>query len=92
MSIQLESAVKLAIAEIRGRLREQESISHFTFRIEAEGRLDGDVVLSFSLGEYGPEVRGSALDPVMQEFLRRYGWNAHNVPLCLPNAGVTDDE
>lgn len=85
---QLHAYLLEAIADIRAKLGEC-NVSHMRFDIEVSGRtLTGDLELTYNLGEsYGSNsVRGSRLEKVIEEFLRRHGWAARNAPLCLPNA------
>lgn len=55
--------------------------------IEAEGRLDGDLKVTFHVSEKWGDgvVKGNTLEDVFIEFLRRRGWNEQHQPLCLPN-------
>ncbi len=80
-----ETAVKAKIVELKTELGKCESIQHFIFQITAEGRVDGEVVLTFALGRYSEEVRGDSVSAVLEEYLRRNGWSARHAPLCLPN-------
>ena len=80
-----ETTVKTKIAELKTELGKCESIQHFTFQITAEGRVDGEVVLTFALGRYSEEVKGDSVNAVLEEYLRRNGWSARHAPLCLPN-------
>jgi len=83
-----ETIVKGQVADIKEQLRGTDSICRFEFTIKAEGRLDGEVSIHFGLGEYGTDVRGDSVSAVVQEFLRRHGWNERHAPLCLPNVSV----
>lgn len=38
------------------------------------------------------KVVGNSLDAVVEEFLRRHGWNAHHAPLQIPSHNFTSDE
>jgi hypothetical protein len=59
--------------------------SHFVLRLEASGRThDGTVEIKISLGKYGSEVEGDSVEAVVDEYLRRNGWNKRHAPLALP--------
>jgi len=59
----------------------------FCFTITASGQvLDGTLELKFKLGSntWGSEpVQGNSLDAVVNEFIRRKGWEAMHAPLQL---------
>lgn len=67
-------------------------LSRINIAIETEGRIDGDLKITFRVSEgYGENlVKGNTLEDVFLEFLRRKGWNGQHQPLCLPN--VDDGE
>jgi hypothetical protein len=87
-----EQQVKFRVLKLKEQLRLAEEISRFHLRITAEGRVDGEVRLTFSLGEYGDSVSGNDLNVVTEEFLRRHGWDLRHAPLCLPNAEQSVEE
>ena len=87
-----ESIVKAKVANIKAELAQVESIGHFEFSITAEGCVDGEVVVAFHLGKYSSEVRGDSVQAVLNEFLRRHGWNERHAPLCLPNVRQAHEE
>ncbi len=82
-TILLEEVARLK----RALLAKDESLSGFTLEITATGRLDGDVSVSFKLGDYYGlgSVSAGALASVAEEFLRRRGWQERHGALCLPN-------
>ena len=88
------------IAKLKDELaRADESLSGFDLTINATGRLDGDVEVSFTLGDYygGGSAKSGSLGAALAEFLRRRNWTARNAPLCLPNVSpassqAADDE
>lgn len=59
------------------------NISRLDFTLCIEGRPDGDLKISYGLGEYGSEVKGDFILAVLDEFLRRKGWSDRHNPLCL---------
>lgn len=87
------------IAKLKGELARDESLNGFDLTINAVGRLDGDVEISFTLGDYygGGSTKSGSLGAALAEFLRRRNWTARNAPLCLPNVSpassqAADDE
>lgn len=88
MAQTLEQAFAATVAQIKQQLSEA-NVSHFCFRLEAEGRPDGDIRLSVQIGQYAPEVTGRGTAEVLNEWLRRQGWNARNDPLELPDYSAT---
>jgi hypothetical protein len=80
----LEDAVIATAKEIREEL-DKLNVSRMDLSITIEGRVgDGDLEIKYGLGEWGADVKGGTLAPVVQEFLRRKGWNESHAPLCLP--------
>lgn len=63
-------------------------INSLDIRISVSGRVDGDLKITFEIGEpysdYG-YVKGNTIENVFDEMLRRRGWNERHRPLCLPN-------
>lgn len=91
-----ETRLLSELARVKEALRRDESLNRMTLLILAEGRMDGDLLVTFKLGEYSESVEGGRLDAVLAEFLRQRGWSARHAPLCLPNVSnapsVADDE
>jgi len=91
---ELENALVVAIKQIREDIAGLEDPpSYLNFNIEADGRvLDGDIEIKFTFdgGSYRSTTRGGNLGNVVDEYLRRYGWNKSNDALCLPK--VNNDE
>lgn len=82
----LHPAVVNAVIELRQRLADANIGSTFRLDIEVSGRIEGgDVKVTYRLGDtYGSNnPAGARLSPVVDEFLRRHGWNSANAPLCL---------
>jgi hypothetical protein len=90
----LQEALVEAVVAIREELSNLEDPpTYLNFEIECDGRvLDGDVEIKFSFngGNYTQATKGGNLSNVVGEFMRRYGWNKRNDPLCLPK--VENDE
>jgi len=70
---------------IRERVKLTENVNHIHFEIEVKGRPDSDLKIAYKLGEWSGQVEGNAVEPVLNEFLRRCGWDQSNKPLSLPN-------
>jgi hypothetical protein len=82
----LHQEIVVAVADLRRRLADANVGSHFRLDIEVSGRIEGgDVLVAYVLGEtYGAaNARGARLTPVIDEFLRRKGWNEAHAPLAL---------
>lgn len=93
---QFHLAVANAVRSVRQQLAAANVGSTFRLDVEVSGRIqDGDVIVTYRLGDsYGANnPAGARLGPVVQEFLRRRGWNEANAPLCLeaPDAEPTDE-
>lgn len=82
----LHSAVVAATKDIRQRLADADIGGQFRLDIEVSGRIQGgDVIISYTLGEMysSSNAKGARLHPVVDEFMRRKGWDERNAPLCL---------
>lgn len=76
------------VKNIRKELQQIESISSFEFVIKATGRVhEGEVEITFKLehGYYGGTTIGNSVNAVVEEFMRRTGWDKRHMPLTLPN-------
>ena len=83
---QLDIYLQTVATDVRARLA-RANIRRIELEISIDGRVDGDVLLNYSLGEYGAAVKGRNLDELVTEYLRRKGWDERHQPLCLPAAG-----
>ena len=92
--VSFEGALKREIKRVREQLRQCDALSNFSLTIHAEGRLhEGEVKLTFGLGSWNNEVKGDALNAVIEEFMRRNGWEALHAPKALAyNKIVSDDD
>lgn len=84
--VSFEGAIKREVKRIRERLKPAAELigNAFQFEIQARGRiLDGEVKLEYTIaGLYGEnKVEGRDVNSVLEEYLRRSGWNAVNKPL-----------
>jgi hypothetical protein len=91
----LENALIYAVKQMREDIANLEDPpSYLNFNIEVDGRvLDGDLEIKFSFdgGSYKSVTRGGNLANVVDEYLRRYGWNSKNDALCLPRVDNNDE-
>ena len=91
-----EELIVNMVRMIRDELRQIESLQAFEFTIRAEGRVhEGDVSLTFKLDhpyESGVYVTGNTIAAVLQEFMRRHGWNKRHMPLMITSGEVNDSE
>lgn len=85
MSVLHNSYVE-ATRKIRQRLGDA-NVGRFEFMIKAEGRTEtgeDNVKIEYHLREdYDHWVVGDSVDAVVEEFLRRKGWNKEHAPLRL---------
>lgn len=80
------------VARIRELLKCDESMYNFVLRIDAEGRLhSGEVKITFTVSPTSyvndEAVSGHNFNTIVEELLRRRGWNAVNTPLALSYDG-----
>jgi phosphoglycolate phosphatase-like HAD superfamily hydrolase len=85
--VSLEGAIKRAVKQVRKALRNASEGSEFHFRIYAHGRVqEGETKLEISLADSGYSsgvVTGNQIQPVIDEYLRRHGWDKLNAPLQI---------
>lgn len=92
-----DDVVKEIAIYVRGRLAEVEAIHSVQFSIDVSGRAhDGDLEVKYEIGSSyseGGVVKGARLEVVIEEYLRRFGWDKRNQPLCISfnPESVTDD-
>ena len=81
---------------VRERLSVVEEIHSVQFSIDVSGRAhDGDLQVKYELGSSyseGGVVKGPNLDVVIDEYLRRFGWDKRNQPLCISFDGAVKEE
>ena len=75
------------LTRVKEQLRQDETLSGLTVTITAAGRMDGELVVTFSVADYygRQSVEAGSFGPAIAEFLHRRGWVAQHAPLCLPN-------
>jgi hypothetical protein len=90
-----DEMIKNLAIHVRDDLKQVEAISSLNFSIEVTGRVhDGDLKIKYSIGSAysnGGEVKGGALDPVLTEYKRRFGWDQRHQPLCISFDGGTNE-
>lgn len=69
-------------------LAEYNAGSSFHFEVLANGRVHGslqecDVKITFGLGNYSAIVQGNSHESVLEEYIRRNGWERRHAPLAL---------
>ena len=86
-TINEEKVIINIVQLIRGELQKIETLNGFEFEIKAEGRVhDGDVKITFRLDSHYDSyvcVKGNSIAAVLQEFMRRHGWNSRHSPLLI---------
>ena len=97
--VSFEGAIKREIKRIRQKLKDAADIlpgNEFAITIKASGRIkDGEVEISYKLctDKYGSNpVNGNSTYAVVEEFLRRNGWQAVNKPLAIAFDKTREDE
>ena len=94
--VSFEGALKRESKRIRKELSKVETLSEFKIDIEISGRVhDGDVKLEYALSRsaYGSgKVTGDNIQAVLDEFLRRNGWEAVHAPKAIGYEKVTSDD
>ena len=87
MKSTFEEAVETGMLGVRKELRNIEDLTRFSLEIKMTGRVhQGDVKIEYTIaeGDYGSgAVRGVGIEPVLEEFLRRHGWEKKFAALSL---------
>lgn len=88
---ELHDTVLAAVAAMRDRLSDANIGSQFHLAIVIEGRLNSadPPKVAYKLSADGwstGATEGNALTPVVDEYMRRAGWNKRHAPLALPPA------
>jgi hypothetical protein len=86
-----DAIIKELALHVRDRLKVSEDISRIQFSIDISGRAhDGDLNIKYEVGstyQDGGVVKGPKLEIVLDEYLRRFGWDQQNQPLCISFTG-----
>ena len=74
--------------DLRDQLSKETSLSSLHLSIEVQGRVDGELKISYQLGtsyydDHSTTTKGNDLNDVVEEFIRRGGWNRNHAPLCI---------
>ena len=94
--VSFEGAVKRKVRAVRDKLAQLQEIGEdksFDLTIDVSGRTDGDLKIEYRLEgiAYGStSVKGNSIDEVVEEYLRRKGWNKTHQVLALPKAEVDE--
>ncbi len=84
--------VKELALHVRERLNKVESIPRIEFTVDISGRThDGDLKIKYEVGSAyndGGAVKGSKIEIVLDEYMRRFGWDQQNQPLCISFDGT----
>lgn len=86
MTALLHTVFTDAINEYRKELADANiECNTFEISVSASGRVqDGDVKITYECGpQYGNAVKGGTLEAVVEEYLRRNGWDRRHAPLAL---------
>lgn len=84
-----EQACIAEVKRIREMLQDCDSVSSFSFAVNASGRVrDGEIELTFGVGNYSPHVIANSVDGALQEYMRREGWQKRNNPICIGRVDV----
>ncbi len=87
-----DAMIKELALHVRERLNKVESIPKIEFSIDISGRPhDGDLRIKYEIGSTysdGGAVKGSKLEIVIDEYMRRFGWDKQNQPLCISFDGT----
>ena len=94
--VSFEGALKREIKRVRRYLQQNENLSEFKLTIIASGRIStGDVKLTFKVddGNYdGKTVTGDAIQPVLDEYMRRHGWERLHAPKAIGYERIPSDD
>ncbi len=93
--VSFEGALKREIKRVRRELAKMEALPYMRLQITVEGRLhDGDMKLSYNISDqYGiNSTTGDELQSVIDEYMRRHGWQATHAPKAIAyHAAPSDD-
>lgn len=91
--VSFEGALKREIKRVRKEMQKVDSLSHFHISIEAEGRLhEGEVKLTYAIGQYSGLVKGDSIQACVDEYLRRNGWETIHDPKALTYEKIPSDD
>lgn len=88
---EFEKAVVAEVKRVRETLARDESLHSFHFEVRAEGRVhDGEVRISFAVGNYSANVVGNTVDAAVREYMRRNGFDTLNSGIVLTGPGEVE--
>ena len=90
----LERQMKAVTLAIQEELKEIDTIHRFSFTIEAEGRVDGDIKIGYRVGtDYESSVVAGTVSAALVEAMRRKGWTDSHSPKMISHVTgeVADD-
>lgn len=93
--VSFEGALKREMRRVREQLQRDPALKAFKLEIVVSGRVhDGDLMLDYHLGgQYGEDiVTGNSVQPVIDEYMRRKGWNSQNAPKAIGYLKVPSDD
>lgn len=79
-----EQVVKALAQELR-RAFNHADLNHVRFSSSISGRTHGDLEISFEVSDqsWGGEVTGNSIQAIIDELLRRHGWNKRHAPTAI---------
>lgn len=83
MSAELHKAIIEAARNVRD-VFDSNDVGHMTLEIEVSGRVHDEIKIKYGVGEYLATCYGGDLIAVLDEYMRRQGWDKRNAPLALP--------
>lgn len=91
--VSFEGALKREIKRVRKEMQKVDSLHEMHLEIEVSGRLhEGELKLTFGIGEYSGRVTGDSLQACLDEFLRRHGWEAIHEAKALSYEKIPTDD
>lgn len=82
-----DQILKEQVISIRERLAMIEEVHTMNFTIDVTGRVhDGEIKIEYQIGSpysTGGAVKGGNIDFVLDEYMRRFGWDKRNAPLMI---------
>lgn len=93
--VSFEGALKRELKRVRKALQAVEDLSEFMLKIEMSGRVhSGDVLLKYGIGasSFTTTVSGDNLQAVLDEFLRRSGWQKIHAAKALTYEKIPSDD
>ena len=87
-----ERVVKALAQELR-RAFDHADLNHVRFSASISGRTHGDLEISFEMSDqsWGGEVKACSIQAIMDELLRRHGWNKRHAPTAIGYDGADKD-